>query len=49
MANYKSFGFTKFIPRLPESSFAAVVAKSANAKNVVPLWEQVCIVRAVST
>ena len=40
LANYKSFGFSKFVPRISEASFAAVVAKSENAKNAVPLWEQ---------
>ncbi|KAI0699721.1 aflatoxin-detoxifizyme [Cytidiella melzeri] len=40
LVNYKSFGFTKFVPRLSEASFGAVVANSSNAKNAVPLWEQ---------
>ncbi|KAI0093655.1 aflatoxin-detoxifizyme [Irpex rosettiformis] len=40
LVNYRSFGFSKFVPRIPESSFAAVVAKSPNAKNAEPLWEQ---------
>ena len=41
MANYRSFGFTKIVPRVPESSFAAVVEKSANAKTAVSLWNEV--------
>ena len=38
--NYKSFGFTKIVPRIPEDKFAAVVAKSANAANAVPLFDE---------
>ena len=38
--NYKSFGFTKIIPRIPEDAFAAVVEKSANVANAVPLWNE---------
>lgn len=41
LVNYKSFGFTKIVPRISEETFAAVVSKSANAKNALPLWEQV--------
>ncbi|KAF9818936.1 hypothetical protein IEO21_02474 [Rhodonia placenta] len=40
LANYKSFGFTKIIPRLSEDKFAAVVAKSPNASKTLPLWEE---------
>ncbi|KAJ2984708.1 hypothetical protein NUW54_g10409 [Trametes sanguinea] len=40
LVNYKSFGFTKIVPRLPEEKFAAVVEKSANAANAVPLWKE---------
>ena len=39
--NYKSFGFTKIVPRIPEEKFAAVVEKSANAANALPLWNEV--------
>ena len=38
--NYKSFGFTKIISRIPEDAFAAVVEKSANAANALPLWNE---------
>ena len=38
--NFKSFGFTKIVPRVPEDKFAAVVEKSANAANAVPLWNE---------
>jgi len=40
LVNYKSFGFTKIIPRISESDFAKVVAASSNASNAVPLFEQ---------
>ncbi|TBU39191.1 aflatoxin-detoxifizyme [Dichomitus squalens] len=40
LVNYKSFGFTKIVPRIPEDKFAAVVEKSANAANAVPLWNE---------
>ena len=38
--NYRSFGFTKIVPRVPEDKFAAVVAQSANAANALPLWDE---------
>lgn len=41
LVNYKSFGFTKIVPRVPEVKFAAVVEKSANAANAIPLWNEV--------
>ncbi|KAH9981302.1 aflatoxin-detoxifizyme [Lactifluus volemus] len=40
LANYKSFGFTKFVPRVSSDKLAAVVEKSPNAANAVPLWNQ---------
>lgn len=40
LVNYKSFGFTKIIPRISESDFAKVVAASSNASNAVPLFQQ---------
>ncbi|EIM90016.1 aflatoxin-detoxifizyme [Stereum hirsutum FP-91666 SS1] len=40
LVNYKSFGFTKFVPRVPQEKFAVVVEKSANASNAVPLWQK---------
>ncbi|KAI6039215.1 peptidase family M49-domain-containing protein [Pisolithus marmoratus] len=39
LVNYKSFGFTKFVPRLPVGEFAKIIAASTNAANAVPLWE----------
>ncbi|KAI0065345.1 aflatoxin-detoxifizyme [Artomyces pyxidatus] len=41
LANYKTFGFTKFIPRISESKFTAVVESSANASNALPLWNDI--------
>ena len=41
--NYKSFGFTKFIPRIPEERFGAVVKASSNASNALGIWESVCV------
>ncbi|KAJ3483997.1 hypothetical protein NLI96_g5928 [Meripilus lineatus] len=38
LVNYKSFGFTKIVPRAPESAFAAVVASSSNAQEATVLW-----------
>lgn len=40
LVNYKSFGFTKIVPRISEEKFAAVVEKSANAANAIPLWNE---------
>jgi dipeptidyl-peptidase-3 len=39
--NYKSFGFTKFIPRVSQDQFEAVVQNSPNAPNALPLWNEV--------
>ncbi|KAI6140944.1 aflatoxin-detoxifizyme [Pisolithus thermaeus] len=39
LVNYKSFGFTKFVPRIPVDEFAKIVAASTNAANAVPVWE----------
>jgi dipeptidyl-peptidase-3 len=41
LANYKSFGFTKFVPRVPQEKFCTVVENSPNAANAVPLWNEV--------
>jgi len=43
LVNYKSFGFTKFIPRIPEEKFEAVVKVSPNASNTLGIWESVRI------
>lgn len=40
LVNYKSFGFTKIVPRVSEEKFAAVVEKSFNAANAIPLWNE---------
>ncbi|KAF9792408.1 aflatoxin-detoxifizyme [Thelephora terrestris] len=38
LVNYKSFGFTKFIPRIPEEKFHAVVKASPNSSNALGVW-----------
>jgi len=43
LVNYKSFGFTKFIPRIPKEKFEAVVKASSNAPNTLGTWETVRI------
>jgi dipeptidyl-peptidase-3 len=40
LVNYRSFGFTKIIPRVSKEKFAAVVEASPNAANALPLWEE---------
>lgn len=40
LVNYKSFGFTKIVPRVPADKFEAVVSKSANASQALPLWNK---------
>ncbi|KAL4075542.1 peptidase family M49-domain-containing protein [Scleroderma citrinum] len=40
LVNYKSFGFTKFLPRIAASEFARIVHASMNAANAVPLWNE---------
>ncbi|KLO16192.1 aflatoxin-detoxifizyme [Schizopora paradoxa] len=40
LVNYKSFGFSKIVPRTPPSSFAAVVKASSNSQTAVLLWEE---------
>ncbi|KAG8684697.1 hypothetical protein FRC09_015223, partial [Ceratobasidium sp. 395] len=40
LVNYKSFGFTKFVPRVSEDKFAKVVAASAAAPKALPRWEK---------
>ncbi|KZT26206.1 aflatoxin-detoxifizyme [Neolentinus lepideus HHB14362 ss-1] len=40
LVNYKSFGFTKIIPRLSSNNFANAVAASANSANASGLWGQ---------
>ncbi|KAF9653115.1 aflatoxin-detoxifizyme [Thelephora ganbajun] len=39
LVNYKSFGFTKFIPRIPKEKFEAVVKASSNASNAMGIWK----------
>lgn len=42
LVNYRSFGFTKIVPRVGEKQFEAVVERSANASEAVILWKDVC-------
>lgn len=41
LVNYKSFGFTKIIPRVPQEKFEAAVKSTVNASTAVPLWDKV--------
>jgi dipeptidyl-peptidase-3 len=41
LVNYKSFGFTKIIPRVPEDKLEAVVKHSLNAAKSLDLWNKV--------
>ncbi|THU97856.1 aflatoxin-detoxifizyme [Dendrothele bispora CBS 962.96] len=38
LVNYRSFGFTKIVPRVPKDKFAKVVEKSENASKAKELW-----------
>lgn len=40
MGNYLSFGDTKFVPRLPQDKFEAVLTSASNASDVQSLWNQ---------
>lgn len=41
LVNYKSFGFTKIIPRVSKAKFEAAVKSSANASEAVAIWDEV--------
>ncbi|KAM0749538.1 aflatoxin-detoxifizyme [Meredithblackwellia eburnea MCA 4105] len=41
LGNFKSFGATKFVPRVPESAFEAVVKASERSSIAVPLWDSI--------
>lgn len=43
LSNYKSFGFTKFIPRASQESFEAVVRNSPNSSSALPQWNKVSL------
>ncbi|GLB34963.1 putative aflatoxin-detoxifizyme [Lyophyllum shimeji] len=38
LVNYKTFGFTKILPRVPSDRFEAVVKHSANSEKALSLW-----------
>ncbi|KJA27223.1 hypothetical protein HYPSUDRAFT_35833 [Hypholoma sublateritium FD-334 SS-4] len=38
LVNFKSFGFTKIVPRVSSDKFEAVITTSINSNKVVPLW-----------
>jgi dipeptidyl-peptidase-3 len=40
LVNYKTFGNTKIIPRVPAEKFGAVVQNSANADKATALWDK---------
>ncbi|KAF5352974.1 hypothetical protein D9758_007928 [Tetrapyrgos nigripes] len=40
LVNYRSFGFTKIIPRVPKEKFEEVVGKSENANEAKELWNK---------
>jgi dipeptidyl-peptidase-3 len=46
LVNYRTFGFTKIIPRISAEKFEAVVTHSANAAKASLLWENVSCSRA---
>ncbi|KAJ7685164.1 aflatoxin-detoxifizyme [Mycena polygramma] len=39
LVNFKTFGFTKIIPRTSSDKFEAVIKSSANASQAAPLWD----------
>ena len=41
LVNYKSFGFTKFIPRIHQGDFKSIVVASPNSQLALPLWDKV--------
>ncbi|CAE6421057.1 unnamed protein product [Rhizoctonia solani] len=40
LVNYKSFGFTKFIPRVSQENFARVVEASSSSSKALTQWEK---------
>ena len=41
LVNFKSFGFTKIIPRVAEDRFEAVIKHSVNSARTLDLWSKV--------
>jgi len=44
LVNYKSFGFSKFIPRISADNFKALASASENAEEAVNIWNEVCFI-----
>ncbi|KAF8163294.1 aflatoxin-detoxifizyme [Crassisporium funariophilum] len=44
--NFKSFGFTKIVPRVSSDKFEAVVSTSVNKNKTVALWENVSLLHS---
>jgi dipeptidyl-peptidase III len=42
LLNYKSFGFTKFVPRIKVNDFKRIVEACPNHEKAKTLWDQVC-------
>lgn len=47
LVNYRTFGFTKIVPRVPMEKFEAVVKASSNATRALALWSEVSPVQKV--
>lgn len=41
LVNFKTFGFTKIVPRTNSAKFEAVVKSSAKSAEATPLWDSV--------
>src|ERR1700761_4275265 len=42
LTNYRSFGNSKIIPRVPREAFRKVVAGSENATDCLAVWDKAC-------
>lgn len=42
LTNYKTFGSSKFIPRIAKDKFRSIVANSSQAEEALKLWDKVC-------
>jgi dipeptidyl-peptidase-3 len=43
LANYRSFGSSKIIPRVGRDEFRSILAVSENKASVLPMWDEVSI------